>query len=64
VTSVKSKDFDESLLEANLKKTLEQRIAMHDAALQVAFEFKKAGKKLYKVHNKIVQKSIKSHEVR
>ena len=42
------KDFDESLLEINLQKTVEQRIIAHDDALEVALEFQRAGQELYK----------------
>ncbi len=34
-----SSDFDESLLEENLKMTVEEWILAHDAALEVAREF-------------------------
>jgi hypothetical protein len=42
-----SSDFDESLLEANLEMTVEERILAHDAALEVAKEFEKAGQVIY-----------------
>jgi hypothetical protein len=45
-------DFDESLLEANLKKTVEERLSSHDAALEVAKEFERAGKEIYGDHDR------------
>jgi hypothetical protein len=36
-----SSDFDESLLEANIEMTVEERVLAHDAALEVAKEFEK-----------------------
>ncbi len=41
-------DFDESLLENNMEKTVDQRLLAHDSALEVAREFQRAGKELYK----------------
>jgi hypothetical protein len=42
-----SSDFDESLLEANIEMTVEERVLAHDAALEVAKEFEKAGEVIY-----------------
>jgi hypothetical protein len=44
-------DFDESLLEQNLQMTLEERLIAHDSALEVALEFKRAGRELYRGKN-------------
>ncbi len=39
-------DFDDSLLETNLNMSIEKRLETHDAALEVAREFEKAGQEL------------------
>ncbi len=41
------RDFDESLLEINLQKTVEERIASHDNALELVREFQRAGRAYY-----------------
>ena len=40
-------DFDPSLLEINLKMSVEDRLRTHDEALEVALEFEKAGRGFY-----------------
>jgi putative intracellular protease/amidase len=57
-------DFDESLLEDNLKKTVEQRIAAHDSALEVAHEFQRAGQELYHGQNVIGSSSTGKDVIR
>ena len=44
--SVLAADFDVSLLEDNLQKSIEDRVLTHDAALEVAHEFERAGRSL------------------
>lgn len=55
-------DFDESLLEENLKLTVEQRLVAHDAALEVALEFKRAGQELYQNRNLLAAEDSSDHE--
>lgn len=54
-------DFDVSLLEANLMLSVEDRIKMHDEALTVALEFKKAGELFYREQKKTLARPSSEH---
>jgi hypothetical protein len=38
--------FDSSLIDANLSYSYEKRVLLHDAALELALEFERAGRQL------------------
>jgi hypothetical protein len=38
--------FDSSLIDANLSYSYEKRVLLHDAALELALEFEKVGRRL------------------
>jgi len=38
--------FDPSLIDANLSYSYDKRVLLHDAALELALEFEKAGRQL------------------
>jgi hypothetical protein len=54
-------DFDESLLEQNLRLTVEERLIAHDSALEVAMEFKRAGREFYENKNVFELKESSNH---